>query len=64
MEKLVKDVGTEFLGGLAKIVLGEQYVEQVAKGTTKGLQNAQGITPKQSTSNLRNIKNTGTVVTE
>ena len=56
-----KATATALLSGLAKIVLGEQYVEQIAKGTANGIQNAQGITPKQSTSNDRNTKNTGTV---
>ena len=62
MTEVVKAAGTGLLDGFARIVLGEKYVEQVAKAVKTGMQDAQGISPKTTiTNNNRNSKNTGTV---
>jgi len=55
LTQFAKDIGIEFLSGLAKIVLN---VRDVEKGT-----NTQGST-KTTITNNRNITNTGTVTTE
>ena len=57
LTKFAKDIGTEFLSGLAATVLN---VRDVGKDT----QNTQGSTSKTTTANLRNTKNTGTVEIE
>ena len=64
MKEFAKDLGTEFLNSLAKIVLGDQYVEQIGKGVGKGIQDAQDPAPKQTYGNNRNGKTTVPVVTE
>ena len=63
LKKFAKDVGAEFLSGLSKIVLGDQYVAQIEEGVRKGT-NAQDLTPKTTTPNNRNSTNTGTVETD
>ena len=64
MEQIVKDNTESFLSGLAKILLGDKYVDIIADGVKKGNQNTQSTSTKTTTPNNRNSTNTGTVDTD
>lgn len=67
LAEFTENLGKTFLSSLAKTVLGEQYIVNVAKAVEQGTNKANStskVAPKTTTPNNRNSIYTGTTVTE